>query len=58
MFILRHLLEFLYNLGQITCRLFHSVAQFLFATSETEHDCCHQKVNLQVASRVAEQSKF
>ena len=43
-----------YNLGQNICRLFHFLAQFVFTTSETEVDYYHQKVNLRVASRVAE----
>ena len=33
---------------------FHFLAQFSFTTSETELDYYHQKVNVQVTSRVAE----
>ena len=41
-----------YNLGQITCRLFHLWAQFLFTASETELDYYHQKMNVRFALRV------
>ena len=41
------------NLGQSICRFFHVLAQFHFITSEVELDYYHQKVNVQVASRVA-----
>ena len=44
-----------YNIGQNTQRLFHFLAEFLFTTSETEVDYYHQKVNVRVASRVAEE---
>ena len=43
------------HLGQNICRLFHFLAQFLLTTSETELNYDHQKVNVHVASRVAEQ---
>ena len=46
-----------YNLGQNICRLFHFSAQFFFTVSETELDYYHQKVSVQVASRVAERLK-
>ena len=47
-----------YNLEQNICRLFHVLAQFLFATSETEPDYYHQKENVSgVASGVAERLK-
>ena len=46
-----------YNLEQNTCRLFHFLVQFVFTTSETELDYYHQKVNIPVASQVAEQLK-
>ena len=39
------------------CRLFHFLAQFVFTTSEKELDYYHQKVNVRVASRVAERLK-
>ena len=45
------------NHGQKICRPFHFLAQFLFTTSETELDYCHQKVNVQVVSRGAERLK-
>ena len=45
------------NLGQNIWRLFHFLAQFLFTTSETELDYYQQKVNVRVASRVAERLK-
>ena len=44
-----------YNLGQNICRLFHFLAQFIFTTSEIKLDYYHQKVNVQIASRVAKQ---
>ena len=47
----------LYNLGQNIWRLFHFLAQFLFTTNETELGYYHQKVNVRVASRVAERLK-
>ena len=46
-----------YNFGQNIWRLFHFLAQFLFTTSETELDYYHQKMNVRVASRVAERLK-
>ena len=46
-------LELNYNLGQKNCRFFYILAQFLFATSETELDYYPQKVNVRVTSRVA-----
>ena len=36
---------------------FHVLPQFLFTTTETEVDYYHQKVSVQVASRVAERLK-
>ena len=48
---------FLINLGQNIWRLFHVLTQFLFTASETELDYYHQKVNVRVASRVAEPPK-
>ena len=45
---------FLNNLGQKICRLFHFLAQLVFTTSEMELDYYHQKVNVRVASRIAE----
>ena len=50
-------LELNYNLGQKNCRFFYILAQFLFATSETELDYYPQKVNVRVTSRVAKQLK-
>ena len=44
------------NLGQNICRL-HFLAQFVLITSETELNYYHQKVNVRVASRVAERLK-
>ena len=41
-----------YNLGQNIRRLFHFLAQFIIATSETELDYYHQKVNARVAERL------
>ena len=35
-------------------RLFHFLAQFVLTTSETDLDYYNQKVNVRVASRVAE----
>ena len=46
-----------YDLGQNIWRLFHFSAQFFFTTSETELGYYHQKVNVRVASRVAERLK-
>ena len=46
-----------YNLKQNIQRLFHFLAQFVFTTNETEVDYYHQKVNVRVASRIAEQVK-
>ena len=40
------------------CRLFHFLAQFVFSTIETELNYYHQKVNVKVASRVAERLKL
>ena len=42
------------NLGQNIHRLFQFLAQFLFATSETELDYYQQKVNERVALQVFE----
>ena len=42
------------NLGQNICSLFHFLAQFVFITTETELHYYHQKVNVRVASWVAE----
>ena len=42
----------IYNLGQDIWRYFHVLAQFLFTTSETELQYYHQRVSVQVASRV------
>ena len=42
------------NLGQNIRRLFQFLAQFLFATSETELDYYQQKVNERVALKVFE----
>ena len=44
----------IYNLGQNICRLFQFLEQFFFTTSEMDLDYYHQKVSVQVASRVAE----
>ena len=44
----------IYKFGQNIWRLFHVLAQFLFTTNETELDYYHQKVSVQVDSRVAE----
>ena len=46
----------LYNFGQI-CRLSHVLAEFLFATSETELDYYYQKMNVRVTTWLAEQHK-
>ena len=46
-----------YNLGQNIWRLFHFLEQFFFTTSETELDYYHQKVSVQVASRIGERIK-
>ena len=45
------------NLRQNICRHFNILAKFLFTTSETKLDYYHQKVNVQIASRVAERRK-
>ena len=42
------------NLGQNICGLFHVISQSIFTTSEIELDYYHQKMNVQVASLVAE----
>ena len=44
------------NLGENICTLFYVLEQFLFATSETKPDYCHQKVNIRITSRVAEEA--
>ena len=49
--------KFSNNLGRNICRRSHFFAQFLFTTSETELNYCHQKVNVRVASQVAERLK-
>ena len=38
-------------------RLFHLLTQFVFTTNETDLYYYHEKLNVQVASRVAEQLK-
>ena len=43
--------------GKNLCRLFHILAQFPFTTSKSELDYYHQKVNVRVGLRVAEQRK-
>ena len=48
----------IYNLGQNICRLFPFLAEFVLSTSETELDYYQQKVNVRVASRMAEQFKI
>ena len=45
------------DLQQNLCRLFHVLAQFLFAKSETELDSYHQKVNVRVVSPISAQLK-
>ena len=47
----------IHNLGQNICRLFHILAQFILTTNETELDYYHHRVNVRVASRVAERLK-
>ena len=44
----------LYNHEQNCCRFSNFLEQLSFTTSESELDYYHQKVNLWVASRVAE----
>ena len=46
-----------HNAGQNICRLFHVSTQVLFTGSETELNYYYQKVNIEVASQVAERSK-
>ena len=46
----------LYNWTKI-CRLFHILTQFPISRSEAELYYYHQKVNVRVASRVAERHK-
>ena len=46
-----------HKLGQNICRLFHFLGQVPFTISETELDYYHQKVNVQIASRVVERLK-
>ena len=53
-----YILHFVHNLGQSICRLFHALAQFLFTTNKTELDFYHQKLNVRVASRVAERLRL
>ena len=53
----RYLSAKIHNLGQNICRPFDFLAQFVFTTSETELHYHHPKVNIPVASRVAEQIK-
>ena len=43
-----------YNLGQNICILFHALEKVYFITSETRPDYFHQRMNVRVASRVAE----
>ena len=43
-----------YYLGQNICRIFHVFVQFLLTTSDMELDFYHQKVDMRVASRVAQ----
>ena len=50
-----HLVAEIHNLGQNHRRLFCFLAQFVFTTSETGLDYFHQKMNVWVASRVANQ---
>ena len=53
----RHWFSLFYNLGQNICRVFHTLAQFLFTTIETEIDFYHQRLKERFASRVAERIK-
>ena len=46
-----------YNLGQNIQILFHFLVEFVFTTSEKELDYYHQKVNVRIASGVAERLK-
>ena len=48
---------FNYKPGQGICRHFHVLVQFPFTTSETDLDYYQKKVNVRVASRVAERFK-
>ena len=45
------------NHGGSICRLFHVLVQFFFTTSKSELHYYHQRVNVQVASRVLERRK-
>ena len=45
------------NIWQNIGRLFRVLAKFIFTTSATELDYYHQKVNVRVASQVAERLK-
>ena len=38
-----------YNLGQIVCRIFQVLSEFLVTTSEMEVDYYHQKKNVRIA---------
>ena len=46
-----------YNLGQNICRLFQFLTQSVFTTSKAELDYYQHRVNVRVASRVAERFK-
>ena len=48
---------YIYNLGQNIYGLFYFLSQLVFTTSETKLAYYHQKVNVRVASRVAERLK-
>ena len=48
----------IHNHGKNICGRFHILAQFSFIVSDTELDYYHQKINLKVTSRAAEQFKF
>ena len=46
------------NLGQNISKLFQVLLYFLFTSSKMELDYCHQKVNIQLVSRVNERLRL
>ena len=43
-----------HNLGKNICGIFHVLTKFAFTTKKTEEHYYHQRVNISVASQVAE----
>ena len=46
-----------YNLGKNICGIFYFLTKFSFTTNKTEIDYYHQRVNIPIASQVAERLK-